>query len=225
MDIKLVIGLSTGLVQLCIGHPFDTIKTNVQIEQNKSYLLIINKIFKQQGIRGFYKGWQYPFYTSIFLNSIFFNGYDFLKETHRMNSFVNGALMGFLGGFIIQPFEVFKCQLQSNNKIDIRKMFYGLPWTCARETVASSMYFGIYETLKSNQIDNNNSSIISFIKGGIAGISSHLISYPLDTYKTFKNLGIQEKPRFLCRGLTITLIRSFIVNTLNFKIYEKLKEK
>jgi len=225
MDTKLVIGVSTGLVQLCIGHPFDTIKTNVQIEQNKSSIFIIKKIFNQRGVRGFYKGWQYPFYSSIFLNSIFFGGYDYLKETHKMNSFVNGALMGLVGGFIIQPFEVFKCQLQTNKKVEIRKMFYGLPWTCARETVASSMYFGIYETLKSSEVDHDHSSILSFLKGGIAGISSHLISYPLDTYKTIKNLGIQDKPKFLCKGLSITLIRSFIVNSLNFTIYEKLSEK
>jgi hypothetical protein len=210
----LLIGIYTGIVQTIIGYPFDTIKTNIQIKQNKKCHKIIKYIYLKNGVKGFYKGWQYPFFTSVFCNSIFFGGYDFLKKKYNMNPFINGFIMGFIGGIIIQPFEVFKCQLQTNQPLKLKHFNKGLFWTCIRESVASSIYFGVFESLKLNSEN-------TFLNGGIAGISSHLFSYPLDTIKTIKNLDLKIKPQSLLKGLEITLIRSFLVNSLILTIYDK----
>lgn len=212
------IGLLTGVVQIVIGYPFDTIKTNLQTNQNKKLLEITKYIYQKNGIKGFYNGYKYPLFTSIFCNSIFFGGYDYLKKEYNINSYINGAIIGFFGGFIIQPFEVFKCQNQINQKLKIKNFYKGIFWTCIRECIASSIYFGSFEDLK--KINDN-----TFINGGLAGILCHLISYPIDTIKTLKNLDIQIKPKYYFKGLEITLIRSFLVNSLVLSIYDKLEKK
>ena len=64
------------------------------------------------------------------------------------------------------------------------------------------------------------------MSGGIAGINSWLITYPIDTLKSRKQLNPNKtiyelyKIGNLFNGLTITLIRAFIVNGFSFYIYD-----
>lgn len=128
-----------------------------------------------------------------------------------------------------------------------RKGFFGL-WSglrchTIRETLGTSIYFGTYETAKrvlnGNQNNTPASPMTHFMAGGICGVLSWLIVFPVDLVKSRlqKNVMMPE-PRFntiracatdvikqdgirgLYRGLNVTLIRAFPIHSLQFLVLE-----
>ena len=202
------IGSIIGIVQSCIGHPFDTLKVYKQ-----------NKISKKLTFAGYYKGLKYPACISTFQNSILFGNYDkFNKKID--NKFISGFLSGSIIGIISSPFELFKTQSQLLRKDKIN-IFRGMPLTISRESIASGCYFSIYYYLKDNNVH-------PFISGGTCGWLSWLVTYPIDTIKT----RIQTDPnisyiyalkqRNLWNGFSYCSCRAVIVNSVGFIIFEKL---
>ena len=91
--------------------------------------------------------------------------------------------------------------------------------TC-REILASGVYFSVFHKLKT-YIDS------SLICGGLTGIASWTITYPLDVIASrqiAQNISIQEAlhQKKLWKGYKICIQRAVIVNAINFKIYDTL---
>ncbi len=105
-----------------------------------------------------------------------------------------------------------------------KNSFSGFSYTLAREVISIPIYFFSYYYLIENTQFN------SFFAGGIAGVNSWLFTYPIDTLKTRAQLYNNKSFRdminmgFLYKGLTITLIRAFIVNSFSFYIYDFVKK-
>jgi solute carrier family 25 carnitine/acylcarnitine transporter 20/29 len=216
-----------GISQIIIGYPFDTIKTNIQNGQSIKFLLHNPKLL--------YRGVTGPLVMTSFGTSIMFGNYEyFCNKTN--NNFLGGILTGLISSFIITPFDYRKNYLQTSRNIitklssnsqlslpQLIKLYYtGLGYTIARETISIPVYFNTYEYLST--ITNH------FIAGGIAGMTSWFITYPIDTMKTRKqlntHLNIQKlfKQGNYYQGITITLLRAFIVNASGFYLYEFVKQ-
>lgn len=195
-------GLSSGITQTLIGHPFDTIKTNKQ-----------NNI-KVKG--NLYKGLKYPLFSNSLLIGIQFDLY------YRYNSLVSGIV----SSVIITPLDHFKISSQNKIKTDFYSMIKnfkrGYPITVTRETIALSIYFGSYDYMK------NEFNYHPLISGGVAGTLSWLFTYPIDTIKTRvqSNISIREaiKTKNYWNGISITLSRAFIVNGVGFYVAENVKK-
>jgi solute carrier family 25 carnitine/acylcarnitine transporter 20/29 len=222
-----LLGNLFGITQVIIGHPFDTLKTNLQNSKDI-------RIFFKKPVE-LYRGISYPLLMNSIGTSFLFGNYDyFYKETN--NRLVSGILTGMISAVILTPFDYKKIQLQTqqrtqqpiitkyNNQIhnqiqckNIKKYYAGFTYTLTREIISIPIYFYTYHYL--NELTN------PFIAGGFAGVSSWLSSYPVDTLKTRKQL-YQDKTFMeivkmgsLYKGLPITLVRAFIVNGTSFYIY------
>ena len=60
-------GVLYGTTSVCVGHPFDTIKTKMQAQQgfeNRSMLRSFTKTLHEQGVRGLYRGCLPPLFGS-----------------------------------------------------------------------------------------------------------------------------------------------------------------
>ena len=232
-----ILGNVFGLSQVIIGYPFDTLKTNLQNKQSIKPFITKPLLL--------YRGVKFPLFMNCIGVSFMFGNYDyFLKMTD--SRLLSGMATGFISGFLITPFDYRKIQMQmihnnlnilnnlnslnnsnnsNNNKLfyNYKKYFNGLIFTLSREIISVPTYFITFNYL------NNELKYNSFISGGIAGVSSWFISYPLDTLKTrkqlFNTLNIYQLIKIgpLYNGLTITLVRAFIVNSVCFTIYDKLK--
>lgn len=230
-----LLGNLVGLSQVLIGHPFDTLKTNLQNSKDI-------KIFFKKPIY-LYRGISYPLLMNSFSTSILFGNYDyFLNKTN--NKLISGILTGVISSIILTPFDYKKIQLQLqippnaqqtpntlntpntpntlNALNNIKKYYTGFAYTLTREIIAIPVYFYTYHYL--NEMTN------PFIAGGFAGVSSWLLSYPFDTLKTRKQLNqtytIKELYKIgnLYKGLPITLVRAFIVNGSSFYLYDFIKK-
>ena len=193
-------GSVSGIAQALSGHPFDTIKVLKQ-----------NNIKYNFNIRNLYKGLIFPLLT----NSIIIGTQFYLY--HNNSSFTAGVI----SGFMIAPVDYFKIQKQINPNYKYKlKIPLGLHTTVFRESISIPIYFNSYYFLN-NKLNN------SFISGGIAGILSWFIPYPIDTIKTRVQSGISLKESIKIgkywRGLQFCLMRAFLVNGAGFYCSEKIK--
>jgi len=213
-----------GLSQIIIGYPFDTLKSCLQ--NNNSIKLYIYKP------KLLYSGIKYPMIMNCLGSGLMFGNYNYYNSYFN-NSIIAGIITGFTGSFLITPFDYMKLHSQiylKNEKINynIKVLYSGLSYTISREIISIPCYFTTYHYLN----DNYNNKFIfanSFLFGGIAGMTSWLCSYPIDTLKTRKqlnsNLTLKElyQTSKLFNGLGITLLRAFIVNGTSFYLYDFIK--
>ncbi|PVV03896.1 hypothetical protein BB560_001603 [Smittium megazygosporum] len=185
-------------------------------------------------------------------------------------SLANKALAGSLAGFAMAllncPVELLKVklQVQTDKKLysgvidcgvksvrehGFRALFRGLPITIMRDMPALGCYFGTYEFCKlySTRFSSlstpqgSPSQFAMFMSGGIAGVVSWLLSYPLDMLKsrmqmnyTYKSLGhtfsamrTEAQSRgysIFYKGLAPTLARAFPANAATFLAYELVSD-
>ena len=86
---EFVAGFASGLCQSVVGHPFDTMK--VQLQKNK------NTSFKNTNIKQLYKGIAYPTLTMGIIQSV---GFGITENINKKvdNYFVSGAIAGVASG-------------------------------------------------------------------------------------------------------------------------------
>lgn len=227
-------GALVGINQTLVGHPFDTIKVIQQNASNKNPFTLskmINIFKKRPLVSSFslYRGVSFSLTTSVYYNSLTFGMFEYFVGIHDLNWFQSGFISGTVTSVLLNPFEYYKVKYQSNAhhteeslKHNYRfRIFKGLRFTMLRESIANAVYFSTYYNLKERNID-------SFIAGGISGINSWLLTYPIDTIKT--RYQAQHNPSLkkiilqgnFSKGLGFCIFRAFIVNGVSFTLYEKL---
>jgi solute carrier family 25 (mitochondrial carnitine/acylcarnitine transporter), member 20/29 len=200
-----IVGGST----MIIGYPLDTIKTN---KQN-------NRVFRYT-IKNLYKGMSYPLGFSMLFNSSLFSIHNYIYNKTE-NHFTSGFIAGSICSPILNTVELYKVNKQLYKTTNFKKPFLGIMSTMSRESIASSFYFGVYFYMMDKQYH-------PALSGGIAGISSWLTTYPIDTIKTRiqskEYISYMEAIRkgYLFNGLSYCLARAFIVNSAGFYIYHSL---
>jgi hypothetical protein len=194
-------GIISGIGQSLSGHPFDTLKVK---KQN-------NLPIKNINLKRLYKGLTFP----LMSNAVIMSSQYYFYHNH------SGILAGIISGMMIGPIDYLKVQKQisKNYKYKLR-MPLGMNASILRETLAVPIYFNSYYKL--NEKLNN-----SFISGGLAGVLSWLIPYPIDTIKSRMHAGYNFKDSIkmgnFSRGLSICLMRGFVANGVGFSLVEKLK--
>ena len=206
---SLISGFISGAVHTIIGHPLDTLKTLKQSEQK-----IKNKKL--------FKGLSYPLIQISIINSITFGSNNYLKKFNDNN--ISNFYTGIISSIVCTPLDKFKIMRQYNLNYNVTlknilNSFNKTHIVTLRELPATYIYFSTYDKLK-----ENNFSI--FLSGSIAGLNSWLLTYPIDTIKTriqsnnSKTINEAFKKGKLFNGLSFCLARAFIVNGINFSVYE-----
>ena len=212
-------GFFVGCGQTIVGHPFDTIKTRIQANKKIDFLKL-------------HRGLSFPLLTSSIINSIMFGSCNYFNQKQDQNIFISGFLSGLVISPIVTPIEKLKIDFQINSNIVVKdikytQLFKGLQATFVRESFASGIYFSTYNFCKKSEYIHDNTNNILF-SGGIAGICSWLFTYPMDVIKTRIQSGETNTiyqsyiKGNLFRGLSVCLLRSFIVNSIGFFIYEQI---
>lgn len=193
-------GNIVGIVQTVVGFPFDSYKIYKQT-QNTLSKTIIN-----------FKGLKYPLFSNVISNSLFFGNCEQIKD-----DFKYGIKIGFLSGLLINPFEVLKIRAQLDVVIihQHKGLWKGLLTTTLREMIAVPIYFQSYNFFKTSY------NLPVWLAGGLAGMSSWMAVFPIDTYKSCLQSGSLFYFKNCFSGMGITLLRAFIVNSIGFWIYEK----
>ncbi|XP_072720634.1 mitochondrial 2-oxodicarboxylate carrier isoform X2 [Ciconia boyciana] len=198
---QVVAGGSAGLVEICLMHPLDVVKTRFQIQRGKTdptgYKSLgdcFRTIFQREGLLGFYKGIFPPI----------------LAETPKraVKAFaVAGLGSGLTEAVVVNPFEVVKVTLQTNRNafteqpssfvqarqiiktdgLGFQGLNKGLTATLGRHGVFNMVYFGFYFNVKSILPVNKDPNLEFLRKFGIglvSGTIASIINIPFDVAKS-----------------------------------------
>ena len=202
-----------GVAQVSIGHPFDT--TKILMQNNRKWFGL--------PLRNYYRGWRFPLCSAVILNSITFPTVERTKP-YTKNSFLSGCIAGIVITPIVFCFDIGKIKQQTKQPITIKTILNarGRYSTFARESLASSIYFGSYFTCR-------DYGWHPLLAGGTAGLCNWTFTYPIDVIKSrqiAQNLTIKQALNMgnLWRGYPICATRGIIVNAIDFWVYESVKK-
>ncbi|KAL0489206.1 mitochondrial basic amino acids transporter [Acrasis kona] len=129
-----VAGNIGGIAGIMAGHPFDTVKVCIQTQPNKyssSTFGTFFKIFRNEGVKGLYKGMATPILGVGALNAIIFGVYGntmrYLQELRGVDHdrtqleyytdvFIAGSLGGLMNCGLCSPMELIKTRIQSQSE-------------------------------------------------------------------------------------------------------------
>jgi len=115
--VEYLAGVSGGVAVVCVGHPFDTMKTRLQTAPKNFYsstLDAVSRTFRLEGIRGFYTGMLSPLLGQMFFRAASFTTYRYSVSHMTRNRSVDHAtatqlmLCGSITGFVIAFVEVYR---------------------------------------------------------------------------------------------------------------------
>uniref|UniRef100_UPI00398EDCDC mitochondrial 2-oxodicarboxylate carrier isoform X2 n=1 Tax=Pristiophorus japonicus TaxID=55135 RepID=UPI00398EDCDC len=142
-----VAGGSAGLVEICLMHPLDVVKTRFQIQRGKgdatSYKSLghcFKTMFRQEGILGFYKGILPPILAETPKRAVKFLTFEQYKKILGYASLPSSAIFTIAGlgsglteAIVVNPFEVVKVSLQAQRNTFLQPSTFAY----AREIIRS----------------------------------------------------------------------------------------
>ncbi|KAF7270129.1 hypothetical protein GWI33_016870 [Rhynchophorus ferrugineus] len=260
MALDFFAGCLGGGAGIVVGHPLDTVKVCLQTQnaQNPKYkntFHCLRSIFEKQGVRGIYRGMSSPLFGVAGINAIVFGIYGNTLRCMKnpdslMSHTLAGSFAGFVQSFICCPMELAKTRVQVGGggkdpwdclkkiygRKGVRGVFKGLNVTMLREVPAFGSYFFTYEFLTKRDDELPVSTLSMLMAGGIAGVVSWALVYPIDviksryqidgvvsskytsSYQCFVDSIRTDGVACLFRGLSPALIRAFPVNAVTFTV-------
>jgi len=220
-------GTIGGVAQVLSGQPFDTVKVRMASDttgQYKNTLDVVQKLIKNEGVLGFYKGTLTPLIGVGACVSIQFGVNEYMKRNvfngskHLTNAqyYMSGAAAGLANSVLASPIEHVRIRLQTQltgnaGPLDIIKRIYntsgvsgimkGLIPTALREGQGMGMYFLTFEYLvKRNTIQNKiqRKDIPGWklcLYGATAGYAMWMTVYPFDIVKSRLQTDSLTKPQ------------------------------
>lgn len=125
---QIIAGGSAGLVEICLMHPLDVVKTRFQIQSGASdpnnYKGLgdcFRTIFHKEGMYGFYKGILPPILAETPKRAVKFFTFEQYKNLLSYTTLSQGLALSLAGlgsglteALVVNPFEVVKVSLQAN---------------------------------------------------------------------------------------------------------------
>jgi len=114
-------GFFGGVVSTYVGHPLDTVKVRMQTQSKSNPIYrgafhCFTTIYRQEKIRGLYKGVTSPLLGIAGMNATLFTvsgaAMNILKEDKPINHWWAGCIAGLAQCIIISPVEMIKTQMQ-----------------------------------------------------------------------------------------------------------------
>ncbi|XP_067621574.1 mitochondrial basic amino acids transporter isoform X2 [Eurosta solidaginis] len=265
MALDFVAGCLGGCAGVLVGHPFDTVKVHLQMQDVKNPIYrgtfhCMSSLIRTDGITSLYRGMSSPLMGISAVNAIVFGVYGNIQrgmtDSNSLYShFVAGCASGFVQSIVCSPMELAKTRMQVQHldpkapqfKSPFKSIrhviknegykgaFRGLGMTAMRDVPGFAAYFVSYEWVM--QLKEKPSVPHALTAGGLAGIASWLVCYPIDVVKTLLQAdGLSAAPvykgawdcalknyrkdgmHFFFRGLNSTIIRAFPANAACFYV-------
>jgi solute carrier family 25 (mitochondrial carnitine/acylcarnitine transporter), member 20/29 len=224
----------------------DTLKVHVQSGRG-SVLECTKNLLKGGTLATAYRGVTAPLGGIAVVNAIVFGTYGNARRAmpnsdSLMAHATAGTISGFLQSFALSPIELVKTRLQLAKPGEgmpsgtlaaaryilqtggFKALYRGLGMTIARDSPALAIYFTSYEILTAG----DKSATTVFLGGGVAGILSWALLYPLDVVKSriqgdvegrytgawdcFKKSIRADGWKSMTRGIGAVSLRAFICN-------------
>lgn len=137
-------GVVGGYARAIIGHPFDTVKTKMQVNPLRygNSTNCLRMTIKEEGWLSLYKGLTAPLLANGFIVGTHFSVFKMLKDKIE-NSFIRGAIAGSVASFIACPVEFLRIKMQLASRLDNNKNYKNI-LECAKAVIDHKGTLGIF---------------------------------------------------------------------------------
>ncbi|KAH8833695.1 mitochondrial carrier domain-containing protein [Flagelloscypha sp. PMI_526] len=172
-----VCAVTASYVSTFAGYPLDSLKSRLQTQKTPiSVPKLAANVYREEGVKGFYRGLWVPLFTISFVRATSFTIYNKSKDWMRYHQWCMGANLtdvAFTGGiagaasgavicFGAGPFELVKIRRQLEYSIaasrgiiseiyrlhGVRGFWMGLPLHFYRDTLGTALYFLEYDGMR-----------------------------------------------------------------------------
>ena len=197
------VGVLYGTTSVCVGHPFDTVKTKMQAQsgfESRNMIKTFTTTVKEQGIRGLYRGCLPPLFGSGIFRSVQFAvfeaAYTYMDVPFARYElpFTGGLQVRVLtGGFLAStaraiietPLEYAKVRRQTQQNWRLRDVYTGFGVTWMRTIGLMCTYFIIIDSARRHVPEVFNSHVIGpFLLSGFAATFAWWVVWPLEYMKS-----------------------------------------
>ncbi len=197
----LITGTLYGVTNALVGHPLDTIKTKMQVVSEYNGLSMRKtalKLYKSDGLLGFFRGVFPPLFGSSMFRAAQFSVFEacytlldhhffFCKKIPftmglEYRIVFSGLLSGTARSIIECPFEYSKVQGQTGRKWRLNNIYQGFSALWIRSTGLMTIYFILVDTLRRNtSLYKTNYGV--FIMNGLCSSFSFALIWPIEIAK------------------------------------------
>ena len=222
-------GLIAGACGVVVGHPFDTMKTRLQVgDVSKAPSLRMRSPWE------LYRGVFPPLFTTGLTQFALFAMYEHIKDeliegplagdaknlANLKSTFVAGTIAGAVTSYVTSPIHLLKVQQQaSTSAITLRNcvksvvqkngykgLLHGSVFVLSVEGFNRGFYMTTYEYLKT-KISGDDAREMTLqtraISAGLANSLTWLLIYPLDSIKSRRLSDLNSKSSYQCLKETI----------------------
>mmetsp|Transcript_25435 Transcript_25435/g.58584 ORF Transcript_25435/g.58584 Transcript_25435/m.58584 type:complete len:294 (-) Transcript_25435:124-1005(-) len=198
--LPLLPGAVHSLSTVAIGHPFDTVKTRLQLGMHNSFWECVLHARNTGGLISLYRGAAMPLLQLLMKRPFEFYAFEWFNRRYRhipFASFWGGGLAGVLAAILGCPFSVVKIQMQSKAKethpnilsaiaavirgSGPRGLYRGLKASVFTKVPFSTVYLGTYGSLRESL---PKSAWTPAAAGAASSLLTWTLLQPLDTMQT-----------------------------------------
>mmetsp|Transcript_60980 Transcript_60980/g.113157 ORF Transcript_60980/g.113157 Transcript_60980/m.113157 type:complete len:294 (-) Transcript_60980:122-1003(-) len=198
--LPLLPGAVHSLSTVAIGHPFDTVKTRLQLQMHRSFRHCVQHAHNNGGMISLYRGAAMPLLQLLMKRPFEFYAWEWCNRRFSGmpgSSFYGGCVAGLLAAILGCPFSVVKIQMQSKAKEThptVRSavgavlrgsgpagLYRGLKASMITKVPFSTVYLGTYGSLREAL---PKSAWTPAAAGATASLLTWTLLQPLDTLQT-----------------------------------------
>lgn len=213
--------------------PICTVKTNYQNTTGVNVTQTIANVYRAHGLAGFIKASPPAVASQVLSTSSKYCLYRYFNNDSSLlsNKMACGAISGILSSLLTHPFDTVRVHVQMKDRLSLINLiktesplilYRGYSKSLAKVCVGSSLFFPLYDYIKSN-LETNNPMIPAMLSAVLATTLVH----PIDYLKTRQIYGLQlyqsRSFLFYYKGLSLNLCRVVPHFTIVMTIIELLK--
>lgn len=178
-----VCALSASYISTFAGYPLDSLKSRLQTTKTPiSVPRLAAIVYREEGVRGFFRGLWIPLMTISFVRAASFTIYTRTKEHFRNHNYltresmidaaivggIGGAMSGALISFGSAPFELVKVRRQLEYSIAASKGIHlarpPSTWEAVKEIFGTRGIFGLYQGFRLHFIRDTTGTALYFME-------------------------------------------------------------
>eukprot|EP00455_Lapot_gusevi_P017333 TRINITY_DN1921_c0_g1_i2.p1 TRINITY_DN1921_c0_g1~~TRINITY_DN1921_c0_g1_i2.p1 ORF type:complete len:293 (+),score=35.48 TRINITY_DN1921_c0_g1_i2:98-976(+) len=160
-----VAGVLSGICQSVIIYPMDTLKVRLQTQKLSPQSAVVyhnaidcaKKIFRNEGVRGYFRGMSSMLCTTPVCNAVLFAVYGQMQRLmHQWNGsktisaaqyWLCGGVAGGVGAYLYCPIEAIKVRMQMQYHLSPNKLLYRNPIDCGLYIIKHDGVLALYRGL------------------------------------------------------------------------------
>ena len=197
------VGVMYGTTSVCVGHPFDTIKTKMQAQrgyETGSMFRSFSKTVREQGVRGLYRGaippllgsglfrsTQFAVFEAVYTSlDIPFGRYELPGTAGLQVRVCVGAFIASTARAVIEtPLEYAKVRRQTLQSWQFRHLYTGWWITWARTVGLMCTYFILVDSGRRHAPHLFTTPVVGpFLTSGVAATLAWWLVWPLEYMKS-----------------------------------------